>query len=119
MTAAHRSHRPLPWMVFGIGGFLVAFFFPVQIFVYGIALPLGWLPEPSYRSTLALVESPITRIYLGILLILAFWHASYRIRDTVCDAFAMRHVDTIVAAGCFAFALAGTVATVIALCAVP
>ncbi|HJU12132.1 MAG TPA: fumarate reductase subunit FrdD [Candidatus Binataceae bacterium] len=119
MSSVHRSHRPLPWMVFGIGGFLVAFLFPVHIFVYGIAMPLGWLPSPSYHSTLALVRSPITRIYLGILLVFAFWHAGYRIRDTLCDALAMRHVDTIVAAGCFAFALAGSVATIVALCCIP
>jgi fumarate reductase subunit D len=106
-------------MVFGLGGFVVAFFFPVHIFVYGIALPLGWLPSPSYQSTLALVRSPITRIYLGILLILAFWHAGYRIRDTLCDALAMRHVDTLVAAVCFALALAGTIVTIVMLCAVP
>lgn len=106
-------------MVFGIGGFLVAFFFPAHIFVYGIALPLGWLPSPSYESTLALVHSPLTRIYLGILLIMAFWHAGYRIRDTLCDAFAMRHVDTLVAAVCFAFALAGTIVTIVVLYAVP
>ena len=117
--AAHRSNRPLPWMVFGIGGFLVAFLFPVHIFLYGIAFPLGWLSQPSYQSTVALVHSPITRIYLGILLTFAFWHAGYRIRDTICDAFAMRRVDTIVAALCFAFALAGTVVTVIVLCLFP
>jgi fumarate reductase subunit D len=119
MAAAYRSNRPLPWMVFGIGGFLVAFFFPVHIFVYGIAIPLGWLPPASYESTLALVHSPLTRIYLGVLLTFAFWHAAYRIRDTLCDAFAMRHVDTVVAAACFAFALAGSVLTIIGLCAVP
>jgi fumarate reductase subunit D len=119
MTAAYRSNRPLPWMLFGVGGFLVAFFFPVHIFVYGIALPLGWLPAPDYRSTVALVHSPITRIYLGIVLIMAFWHAGYRIRDTLCDALAMRQADTIVAATCFAFASAGTVATIVALCCLP
>jgi len=119
MSAAHRSNRPLPWMVFGIGGFLVAFFFPVHIFVYGIALPLGWVPAPSYQSTVAPVHSPLTRIYLGVLLIVAFWHAGYRIRDTLCDALAMRQVDTIVAAACFAFALVGTIATIVALCYVP
>jgi fumarate reductase subunit D len=106
-------------MVFGVGGFLVAFFFPVHIFIYGIALPLGWLPSPSYESTVALVHSPIVRIYLGILLISAFWHAGYRIRDTVCDAFAMRHIDTLVAAVFFAFALAGTILAIVALCALP
>jgi fumarate reductase subunit D len=115
----HRSNRPLPWMVFGIGGFLVAFFFPAHIFVYGIALPLGWLPTPSYQSTLALVHAPLTRIYLGILLIFAFWHAAYRTRDNLCDTFAMRRVDTVVAAACFVFALAGSIATIVAVCALP
>jgi fumarate reductase subunit D len=117
--AGHRSNRPLPWMIFGIGGFLVAFLFPVHIFLYGMALPLGWLPSPDYQSTMALVRHPLTRIYLGILLVFAFWHAGYRIRDTVCDAFAMRHVDVVVASLCFAFALAGTVATIVALCWLP
>jgi len=106
-------------MVFGIGGFLVAFFFPVHIFVYAIALPLGWLPMPGYESTLALVHHPLTRIYLGILLIFAFWHAGYRIRDNLCDTFAMRRVDTVVVGLCFAFSLAGTISTIVALCYVP
>jgi fumarate reductase subunit D len=106
-------------MLFGIGGFLVAFLFPVQILLYGIAMPLGLLPWPSYRSTLTLVQCPLTRIYLGVLLIFAFWHAGYRIRDTVCDAFAMRHVDVFVAALCFAFATVGTVLTIALLCYIP
>jgi fumarate reductase subunit D len=117
--ASHRSNRPLPWMVFGIGGFLVAFFFPVHIFIYGIALPLGWLSPPGYQSTVALAHSPITRIYLGILLIFAFWHAGYRLRDTLCDALVIRQVDVVVAAVCFGFALFGTVATIVALCYLP
>ena len=77
----HRSNRPLPWLLFGIGGFLAAFLFPVHIFLYGIAMPLGWLHDPGYQSTLDLLRLPLTRVYLGILLILAFWHAFYRIRD--------------------------------------
>ena len=106
-------------MVFGIGGFLVAFLFPIHIFIYGIALPLGWLPAPDYQSTLALVHSPITRIYLGILLVFAFWHASYRFRDALCDALAMRRADTVVAALSFAFALAGSILTIVLLCVIP
>jgi fumarate reductase subunit D len=110
-----RSNRPLPWMAFGIGGFLVAFLFPVHVFIFGIALPLHWFAWPSYQSTRTLVSHPGTRIYLGILLVFAFWHAGYRIRDTVCDTFAMRHVDTVVASLCFAFALAGTITTIVIL----
>ncbi|HKV54477.1 MAG TPA: fumarate reductase subunit FrdD [Candidatus Binataceae bacterium] len=117
--ASHRSNRPLAWMLFGIGGFLVAFFFPVHIALYGIVMPAGLLRWPSYHSTLALVHHPLTRIYLGFMLVFAFWHAGYRIRDTVCDAFAMRHVDILVAAICFAFATVGTVLTIATLCYLP
>jgi fumarate reductase subunit D len=117
--ADKRSNRPLPWLLFGIGGFLTAFFFPIHIFLYGIALPLGWLPDPGYRSTLELVHLPLTRIYLGVLLILAFWHAFYRIRDTICDAFDVRPLDVPIAAVCYAGAITGTIATVVILILVP
>jgi fumarate reductase subunit D len=116
---ANRSNRPLPWLLFGVGGFLTAFLFPIQILLYGIAMPLGWLPDPGYQGTLELVHLPLTRIYLGILLILAFWHAFYRIRDTICDAFDVRQLDILIAAVCYAGAIAGTIATVVILLRVP
>ena len=118
-TEGHRSHRPLPWMAFGLGGFLVAFFFPVHIFIYGMALPLGWVPTPSYASALHLLEAPLTRIYLGILLIFALWHAGYRIRDTICDAFNVRSLDVVILALCFGGALVGSITTIWLLCHVP
>jgi fumarate reductase subunit D len=118
-TEGHRSHRPLPWMAFGIGGFLVAFFFPVHIFLFGIALPLGWFRTPSYPSALHLLHAPATRIYLGILLIFAFFHAGYRIRDTICDAFDVRSLDTVIMALCFGAALAGSLYTIALLASVP
>jgi succinate dehydrogenase subunit D len=118
-TQAYRSNRPLPWMLFGIGGFLVAIFFPIHILLYGIVLPLGWLPYPTYESTLRLLEAPGTRVYLGIILVFAFWHSAYRIRDTICDAFDVRQLDILIAALCYAGATAGTIATIVLLCYVP
>ena len=106
-------------MAFGIGGFLVAFFFPVHIFLFGIALPLGWFRTPSYPSALHLLHAPATRIYLGILLIFAFFHAGYRIRDTICDAFDVRSLDTVIMALCFGAALAGSLYTIALLASVP
>jgi len=116
---SHRSHRPLPWMAFGLGGFLVAFFFPAHIFIYGIAQPLGLLPTPSYASTLHLLEAPLTRIYLGVLLISAFWHAAYRLRDAICDAFDVRSLDTVIWALSFGGAIVGSLVTIVLLCRVP
>jgi fumarate reductase subunit D len=117
--SSHRSNRPIAWMAFGIGGFLVAFFFPVHIFLFGIAQPLGLVRDPGYQSMLDLVHAPLTRLYLAVLLIFAFWHAAYRLRDTICDAAAMRQLDIVVAAVCYGGAIAGTIATVVMLLRVP
>src|SRR5260370_7474329 len=81
---AHRSNRPLGWLLFGTGGFLVAFFLPVHVLLYGLLMPLGFVPDPGYQATLELLRAPLTRIYLFFLLTLAFFHAGYRIRHTLC-----------------------------------
>ena len=116
---AHKSHRPLAWLLFGTGGFLVAFFFPIHILLTGFLQPLGVLPDPGQASMLALLESPLTRIYLAVLLICAFWHAAYRLRDTICDAFDVRQIDVLIVSLCYAGATIASIATLFLLVHVP
>jgi fumarate reductase subunit D len=116
---AQRSNRPLAWILFGTGGFLVAFFFPIHIALTGILQPLGFVPSPDRQSMLTLLEHPITRLYLAVLLIFAFWHAGYRLRDTICDAFGVRSIDTVVMALCYGGATVATIATLWLLVCVP
>jgi fumarate reductase subunit D len=116
---AHRSNRPLAWLVFGTGGFLVAFFFPIHILLTGILQPLGVVPTPGQASMLALLRTPLTRLYLAVLLICAFWHAAYRLRDTICDAFGVRQIDLVIVALCYAGATVASVATIVLLIRVP
>lgn len=116
---AHRSNRPLGWVMFGTGGFLVAFFFPIHIFLTGIVQPLGFVASPNRHWMLGLLENPATRVYLGILLIFAFWHAGYRLRDTICDAFGLRPLDNVIMFICYVGAAAGTIATIWLLVTVP
>jgi len=99
-------------MAFGIGGFLVAFCFPVHILLTGFLVPLGLLPDPGRESMLHLLNQPLTRIYLAFLLIFAFWHAAYRLRDLLCDMFGVRRVDVLVAAACYGAAIVGSVAVI-------
>jgi len=119
MTAHSRSNRPLAWLLFGTGGFLVAFFFPIHILLTGILQPLGVLRDPGQASLLTLLESPLTRLYLAVLLICAFWHAAYRLRDTICDALAMRQIDLVIVSLCYAGATIASVATIVLLIRVP
>jgi len=119
MAHAHRSHRPLAWVMFGTGGFMVAFFFPIHILLSGILQPLGFVPSPDRQSMLTLLENPLTRIYLGALLTFAIWHAAYRIRDTLCDVLGIRPLDKVVMAACYGSAAAVTIAIGALLVCVP
>jgi fumarate reductase subunit D len=117
--AAHRSNRPLAWLTFGTGGFLVAFFFPIHILLTGFLVPLGLVPDPGRASMLHLLEHPLTQIYLAVLLIFAFWHAAYRLRDLICDMLDIRQLDTVVMALCYSAAAVGSIATIVLLVQVP
>jgi fumarate reductase subunit D len=115
----HRSNRPLGWVVFGTGGFLVALFFPIHILLTGLLQPLGLVPDPGQASMLTLLENPLTRIYLGVLLIFAFWHAAYRLRDTICDALDLRRLDLLIVSICYGAATVASIATIVLLVRVP
>jgi fumarate reductase subunit D len=107
---AHRSNRPLGWLAFGTGGFLIAFLLPIQIFLYGIAIPLGLISDPGYQSTLDLLRQPLTRIYLFVLIALAFFHAAYRAKDTLVDILDIRKIEVVVAYLCYGGAVVGSIA---------
>ena len=117
--SAKRSNEPVVWLLFGSGGFIVAFFLPVHIFLYAIAFPLRWLPDPGYASTLALLRHPLTRVYLGLLLFFCFFHAAHRIRLTLSDVFNMRSLNTLLGAVCYGGAIIGTILTIFLLATVP
>jgi|SRR5215469_12949246 succinate dehydrogenase subunit D len=108
--AVHRSNRPLGWLAFGTGGFIIAFLLPIQIFLYGIAIPLGFVPDPGYQSTLDLLRQPFTRIYLFVLITLAFFHAAYRAKDTLVDVLDIRKIEIVVAYLCYGGAIVGSIA---------
>lgn len=62
-----KETEPVFWTLFSAGGVVAALFLPVQLFLFGIAIPLGWMHAPHYAALLQLVESPVTRLYLFVL----------------------------------------------------
>jgi fumarate reductase subunit D len=76
--SAKRSNEPIVWFLFGTGGFFAAFFLPIHILLYGILFPLGALHDPGYGPTFALLQNPLTRIYLFLLVTFCFFHAAHR-----------------------------------------
>jgi fumarate reductase subunit D len=82
-----KSNKPLIWSLFAGGGVLAAFLIPVMIFITGLAVPMGLLPENAlaYERMLVLAGNPIGKLVLFGVIFLTLWHAAHRLRMTLHD----------------------------------
>jgi len=106
----NRETEPIFWTLFSAGGVVAALFLPVQLFIFGLAVPLAWMHAPAYPSMLALLHSPITRVYLFVLCSLPLFHFAHRFRYTLYDGLQIKHLNEVVFACCYGVAIIGTVA---------
>ena len=51
---AKQSNEAFFWVLFSAGGVVAALLIPVQLFLFGLAFPLGWLLPPTYEHFMAL-----------------------------------------------------------------
>jgi fumarate reductase subunit D len=98
---------------------LAALLIPAQMFLFGVAFPREWLAAPSYEHMLALLQHPLTRIYLFVLCALALFHAGHRFRFTLYDGLQIKHLNEIIMTLCYGGALAGTLTAAYLLLQVP
>jgi fumarate reductase subunit D len=103
------SNEAFFWMLFSAGGVVAAMLIPVQLFLFFIAFPLGWLQAPSYDSLLSLVRMPLVRIYLFVLCSLPLFHWAHRFRYTLYDGLKVKHLTGLIFALCYGGAVLGTV----------
>ena len=103
------SNEGFFWLLFSAGGVIAALLIPVQVFLFGIAFPLGWIQSPSYEKLLLLVQSPLAKIYLFVLCSLPLFHWAHRFRFTLYDGLQVKHLNEVIFAFCYGGALAGTV----------
>ena len=103
-----RSNEPFVWLLFSAGGVVAALFIPVQLFLFGVAFPLGWLDMPSYDKVLGLVHGPIGRIYLLLICTLPLFHWAHRFRYTLYDGLQIKHLNELVNTFCYGGAIIGT-----------
>jgi len=106
----NRETEPIFWTLFSAGGVIAALLLPVQLFIFALAIPLGWMRLPSYDALYALAHSPITRIYLFVLCSLPLFHFAHRFRYTLYDGLQIKHLNEVVFAGCYGIAILGTLA---------
>ena len=81
---------PFLWILFSVGGTIAAFLFPVHLFLSGLAFPLGWLEAPSYEALRGLVQHPVVRLYLFVVISLPLFHWAHRFRYTLYDGLQLK-----------------------------
>ena len=108
-TRKGKTNEPFWWALFGAGGVFAAFFIPVLLFLNGLAIPLGWIEAPSYENALALVQRPLTRLFLFALISLSMFHWAHRFRFTLYDGLQIKHLNFLVALACYGTAVVVTI----------
>jgi fumarate reductase subunit D len=79
--------EPLVWVLFGAGFMVGSLLLPAWVFTFGIAQPLGWVPEGAltYERAYALGSHPIGRLLLLALIVLPLWNAANHLRHFSID----------------------------------
>ncbi len=115
-----KALEPLWWSLFGLGGAVAAFLLPAHVFIQGVAIPSGWVSQDLlyYDRVIALLSSPIVKIYLFFLIMLPLFHAAHRIRLTLEDM-RMEWMNSILPLLCYGGATALTVVTLVVILRLP
>lgn len=106
----NRSAEPLAWLAFSAGGVVAALLAPALLFLFGLAVPLGWISPPTHAHLLDVFSHPITRIVLLGVCILLLLHFAHRLRYTLIDGLQLVGFRRGVTVVCYALAGLGTAA---------
>jgi fumarate reductase subunit D len=113
-SAHNESTKPSSeaffWVLFSAGGVVAALLIPIHLFLFLLAIPLGWVPTPTYEHLMSLLRMPIVRIYLFVLCSLPLFHWAHRFRFTLYDGLKVKHLNELIFVLCYGGALVGTVA---------
>lgn len=114
-----QSNEAFFWMLFSAGGVVAALLIPVQLFLFGVAIPLGWVQAPTYEHLAGLLRMPLTRIYLFVLCSLSLFHWAHRFRFTLYDGLRVKHLNEVIFTLCYGGAIAGSVVAIYLLWSAP
>jgi len=114
-----RHPEPLLWLLFSAGGVVSAMLMPVLALVFGIALPLRWVPAPAHDQVLVLLRNPLTRLVLFGLLLLSLFHWAHRFRHTLYDGLQIKHLNEVIAALTYGAAVVGSIVAAVLLWRIP
>jgi fumarate reductase subunit D len=100
-----RSNEPLWWLPFSAGMMVGALFVPALIVITGFLLP--WLRPESADQVKNLVNHPLTRALLFVVISLSFFHWAHRFRYILFDL-GVKGARTLVAFACYGSAVVGS-----------
>ena len=109
-----KSNEPIFWSLFSAGGVVSALLSPVHILLLGILVPLGVVGSLDYQQTVALLEHPLTKLYLFVFISLPLFHWAHRFRFTLLDL-GLKKLEFLIAVVCYVSAGVGTIYSAIVL----
>ena len=110
-----RHPEPLLWMLFSAGGVVSGMLMPILVFLFGIAIPLGWVAPPGYPQIVAALGNPIARLVMFTLCALSLFHWAHRFRHTLYDGLQIKHLNELIAVLCYGSAVAGSIVAAVLL----
>lgn len=106
----NRIPEPLAWLAFSAGGVAAAVFAPVLLFLFALALPLGWISPPDHAHLVDVLGHPLSRLVLLGVCVAALFHFAHRFRYTLYDGLQLARHATVISAGTYGLALLGSAA---------
>jgi fumarate reductase subunit D len=96
------------WTLFSAGGVISAFFIPVFLLVFFLAVPMGIVAPPRYQYLLWLMSLPLVRLFLFTICTLSLFHWAHRFRFTLYDGLQVKHLNEVIFTFCYGGAMIGT-----------
>jgi fumarate reductase subunit D len=112
---ARRSPEPVLWLLFSGGGVMAAVFLPVLVFLFALALPLGWFVAPDHARVLGLLGHPLVALVLLGVCVLALFHWAQRFRYTLFDGLKLKRHQRVINAVVYTLAVLGSLAALVVL----
>lgn len=105
-----RSPEPFAWLAFSAGGVAAAVLAPVLLFLFGLALPLGWISPPDHSHLVDVLGHPASRLILLGVGVAALFHFAHRFRYTLYDGLQLARYAVVISIGCYGLAALGSAA---------
>jgi fumarate reductase subunit D len=112
---AKRTAEPILWLLFSAGGVMSAMFLPVLVFLFALAVPLGWVSVPSHGPLLGLLGNPLVALVLVGVCVLSLFHWAQRFRYTLFDGLRLKAHQRLINASVYTLAVLGSVASLVVL----